>query len=253
MEQLKSIREDRGLSRASLAAMAGINPATVNRIENGERSPTVDTLEKLARALDVEVADFFPKVQAPLPGLGRSSELKQFDRLGASFVEAWASYVRQRVEGWKEALPESARAISIFSGQRGRPPEGVPALVEELRADPKLAFGILRQSEVALSELTALVRAAATASLTTRNDDYSRPGEGEAQRVWRACLHHGTATLLAIDAGKKWRISEQVAREVVSNTAEEVSEELAQVMERSERAAEEHQKVVALFGERQSA
>jgi transcriptional regulator with XRE-family HTH domain len=45
--------------------MAGINPATVNRIENGERSPTVDTLEKLAGALDLEVADFFPR---PLSG-----------------------------------------------------------------------------------------------------------------------------------------------------------------------------------------
>lgn len=63
MEQLKAIRETRGLSRAKVATLSGLNPATITRIENGERSPTVETLEKLATALDIEVGDFFPKVR----------------------------------------------------------------------------------------------------------------------------------------------------------------------------------------------
>jgi len=62
VEQLKAIREERGFSRARVAALSGLNPATITRIENGQRSPTVETLEKLATALDIEVADFFPKV-----------------------------------------------------------------------------------------------------------------------------------------------------------------------------------------------
>ena len=33
---------------------------TVSRIENGHMSPTVDMLEKLARALGIGVRDFFP-------------------------------------------------------------------------------------------------------------------------------------------------------------------------------------------------
>lgn len=33
---------------------------TVSRIENGHVSPTVDMLEKLAKALDIDVRDFFP-------------------------------------------------------------------------------------------------------------------------------------------------------------------------------------------------
>lgn len=75
MEQLKAIRETRGLSRAKVATLSGLNPATITRIENGERSPTVETLEKLATALDIEVGDFFPKVRPSSgpPGDGADS------------------------------------------------------------------------------------------------------------------------------------------------------------------------------------
>jgi transcriptional regulator with XRE-family HTH domain len=61
VEQLRAIREERGFSRARVAALSGLNPATITRVENGERSPTVETLKKLAAALDIEVGDFFPK------------------------------------------------------------------------------------------------------------------------------------------------------------------------------------------------
>jgi transcriptional regulator with XRE-family HTH domain len=43
-----------------LAGKADVSYVTVARIESGEMSPTVDMLEKLARALDIDVRDFFP-------------------------------------------------------------------------------------------------------------------------------------------------------------------------------------------------
>jgi transcriptional regulator with XRE-family HTH domain len=67
MEILKVLRDRRGLSQARLAARADMNPVTVWRIETGQRSPTVEQLERLADAMDLEVADFFPKAQVPLP------------------------------------------------------------------------------------------------------------------------------------------------------------------------------------------
>jgi DNA-binding XRE family transcriptional regulator len=42
-----------------LAKEAGISTETIFAIEHGRRQPTVTTLDKLARALDVEVKDFF--------------------------------------------------------------------------------------------------------------------------------------------------------------------------------------------------
>lgn len=66
MQILKALRQQKGLSQAKLAARADLNPVTIWRIETGQRSPTVEQLEKIAGAMDLEVADFFPKVQLPL-------------------------------------------------------------------------------------------------------------------------------------------------------------------------------------------
>lgn len=67
LEELRRIREEAGLSQAQLARESGVDRATINKIEQGKRSPSIATLESLSRALGVEVADFFPKSQSPLP------------------------------------------------------------------------------------------------------------------------------------------------------------------------------------------
>lgn len=66
-QEIKRLREARGWIQAKLAVEAGMAPSAVNQIENGKRSPSANSLNKLARALDVEVADLFPKGQSPLP------------------------------------------------------------------------------------------------------------------------------------------------------------------------------------------
>ena len=67
MDRVRELRIERGLSQAKLAARAGIDPSTVNQIETGKRSPSANSLNKLAAALGVEVVDLFPKGQSPLP------------------------------------------------------------------------------------------------------------------------------------------------------------------------------------------
>jgi transcriptional regulator with XRE-family HTH domain len=73
MEQLKRLREERGLSQVKLAARADLNPATVNQIERGARNASPGTLRKLADALGVSLVDLiegnYPKGQARQPSL----------------------------------------------------------------------------------------------------------------------------------------------------------------------------------------
>ncbi len=69
LEELRRMREEAGLSQAQLARESGVDRATINKIEQGKRSPSIATLESLSRTLAVEMADFFPKAQAPLPDL----------------------------------------------------------------------------------------------------------------------------------------------------------------------------------------
>ncbi|MDP9481444.1 MAG: helix-turn-helix domain-containing protein [Actinomycetota bacterium] len=65
--EVRRLREERGWSQAKLAAGADMAVSGISQIETGVRSPSAATLTKLARAFGVEVADLFPKAQAPLP------------------------------------------------------------------------------------------------------------------------------------------------------------------------------------------
>jgi transcriptional regulator with XRE-family HTH domain len=59
---LRILRNQKGLSQEELAFQAGINRNYVGQIERKEKSPTVDMIEKLAKALDIEPIEIFSKV-----------------------------------------------------------------------------------------------------------------------------------------------------------------------------------------------
>lgn len=54
-----AIRQKRGLTQEQLADKAGLHEDTVSAIENGRRWTTLTTLQALAKALKVEVYQFF--------------------------------------------------------------------------------------------------------------------------------------------------------------------------------------------------
>ncbi len=53
------MRKDRGMRQSELASITGLKQPNLSRIENGLVMPRQATLEKLAKALDLEVADLF--------------------------------------------------------------------------------------------------------------------------------------------------------------------------------------------------
>ena len=55
-KQIKYFRTMRGLSQESLALTAGLNPAFLGHIERSLKCPTIDTLNKIASALDVSLS-----------------------------------------------------------------------------------------------------------------------------------------------------------------------------------------------------
>jgi len=63
--EIRRIREEKGLSQLRVALDAGMGPSALSQIENGKRNPSGRSLLKLARALDVGVADLFPKAEEP--------------------------------------------------------------------------------------------------------------------------------------------------------------------------------------------
>jgi len=57
--RMRELRKEKLLTQEQLAIAASMAPATLNRLEMGKRSPNLKTLERLANALGVEIADFF--------------------------------------------------------------------------------------------------------------------------------------------------------------------------------------------------
>lgn len=57
---LRESRKQRGITQEELAQRSGVNRKTIGRIERGRGKPTVRTLEKLARALDVSLRELLP-------------------------------------------------------------------------------------------------------------------------------------------------------------------------------------------------
>ena len=51
--RLREARESRSLSHMQLARISGVSPAAVGYLERGEKLPRTDTVERLARALEV--------------------------------------------------------------------------------------------------------------------------------------------------------------------------------------------------------
>ena len=57
---IRRLREARGLSQEALARKAGLARLTVIRIETGSQSPTLDSLERVAKALGVRLRALIP-------------------------------------------------------------------------------------------------------------------------------------------------------------------------------------------------
>ncbi len=60
-KNIKKIRMQKGLSQQQLAQKSGISQSFLSALENGKKSPTVDSLNKICRSLGISLAEFFSR------------------------------------------------------------------------------------------------------------------------------------------------------------------------------------------------
>lgn len=65
-ENLRVIRTKRGISQEKLADLAGLHRTYVSSAERGERNVSLETIEKLAKALGVSMAALMPDFEKPV-------------------------------------------------------------------------------------------------------------------------------------------------------------------------------------------
>lgn len=61
LEHLREILKERGLTLKTFSEMSGISQPNISNYINGNTSPTLDTLDRIAKSLDIEIQDLFSK------------------------------------------------------------------------------------------------------------------------------------------------------------------------------------------------
>ena len=62
---IKTYRSQRGLSQGDIERRTGLLRCYLSRVENGHTVPSLETLAKIAEAMDISLADFFPGTETP--------------------------------------------------------------------------------------------------------------------------------------------------------------------------------------------
>src|SRR5579864_5002526 len=97
-DRLRAMREEKKLSQGDIEKRTGLLRCYISRVENGHTVPAVETLEKLARALEVPLYQLFYDGEEP-PALPNLPKRKTSDDIvwGSSGKEARLRSEERRV------------------------------------------------------------------------------------------------------------------------------------------------------------
>jgi len=76
--RLRAIREQKNLSQGDIEQRTGLLRCYISRVENGHTVPAIETLEKMARALDIPLYQLFYDGEKP-PALPDSRNAQEKD------------------------------------------------------------------------------------------------------------------------------------------------------------------------------
>ena len=77
-DRLRALREEKQLSQGAIEKRTGLLRCYISRVENGHTVPAIETLEKMARALEVPIYQLFYEGEEP-PKLPNLLNRKSFD------------------------------------------------------------------------------------------------------------------------------------------------------------------------------
>lgn len=115
-ERLRALREEKKLSQGDIEKRTGLLRCYISRVENGHTVPALETLEKLARALEVPLYQLFYDGEEP-PELPNLPKRKTADEI------AWGSHGKEarfmgRFRRLLGRIDEEDRRLLLYMAQK---------------------------------------------------------------------------------------------------------------------------------------
>ena len=61
-QRIRNYRTQKGLSQEKLAELAGCHPTYIGQLERGEKNANLESVEKIASAMDISLSELFDKL-----------------------------------------------------------------------------------------------------------------------------------------------------------------------------------------------
>jgi len=115
-DRLRALREEKKLSQGDIEKRTGLLRCYISRVENGHTVPAIETLEKMARALEVPLYQLFYEGEEP-PKLPKLLKRKTADDIvwGSSGKDA---RMFERFRQLLSRTKESDRKLLLFMAQK---------------------------------------------------------------------------------------------------------------------------------------
>jgi transcriptional regulator with XRE-family HTH domain len=113
-DRLRELRESKKLSQGDIEKKTGLLRCYISRVENGHTVPTIETLEKLARALEIPLYQLFYDGDEP-PNLPNLLKRKMSDDVAFGSSGRQAAYLHKLRKCLSKAAEADRKLIMVMA------------------------------------------------------------------------------------------------------------------------------------------
>jgi transcriptional regulator with XRE-family HTH domain len=115
--RLRSLREERKFSQGDIEKRTGLLRCYISRVENGHTVPSIETLEKLAAALEIPLYQLFYEGEEPppLPNLSKRTSTEEL-ALDAEAIKENRFF--EKVRRLLSKIDEKDRQLLLYMAQK---------------------------------------------------------------------------------------------------------------------------------------
>ena len=115
--RLRNLREEKNLSQGDIEKRAGLLRCYISRVENGHTIPSLETLERLAAALEVPLYQLFYEGEEP-PPLPNLSARQTTEDLALSEEAEKENRFFEKVRRVLSRIDEKDRQLLLYMAQK---------------------------------------------------------------------------------------------------------------------------------------